>query len=441
MSRILIVEDEDVIRQQLVRLLARHGYQTAEAGSVAEAEALGLDSFDLVVADVRLPGVQGTTLISKAAPTPVLIMTSFASIRSAVECMQQGAADYVAKPFDHDEILLTIKRILGTALLTRQNAALKSTLARDYPISGIIGECPAILDVFDRVRRVAPADVTVLVLGESGTGKELVARAIHELSPRREGPFVAVNCASIPENLIEAELFGFEKGAFTGATQKKQGLMEAAHGGTLFMDEIGELAHTVQSRLLRALQEGEIRAVGSTQNRSVDLRLLAATHRNLENLVREGRFREDLYYRLRVMEVHLPPLRERGDDIERLAQHFLLRACEKLNRPRLQLAADTLQVLRRYAWPGNVRELGNAIERAVILCDGPQILPAHLGLENRNPATPGASSELSLEAYFRDFVLKHQDHMTESELARRLGISRKTLWERRSRMNLPRAKA
>jgi DNA-binding NtrC family response regulator len=197
----------------------------------------------------------------------------------------------------------------------------------------------------------------------------------------------------------------------------------------------------VQSRLLRALQEGEIRAVGSTQNRSVDLRLLAATHRNLENLVREGRFREDLYYRLRVMEVHLPPLRERGDDIERLAQHFLLRACEKLNRPRLQLAADTLQVLRRYAWPGNVRELGNAIERAVILCDGPQILPAHLGLENRNPATPGASSELSLEAYFRDFVLKHQDHMTESELARRLGISRKTLWERRSRMNLPRAKA
>jgi DNA-binding NtrC family response regulator len=441
MSRILIVEDEDVIRHQLVRLLARHGYQTAEAGSVAEAEALGLDSFDLVVADVRLPGVQGTTLISKAAPTPVLIMTSFASIRSAVECMQQGAADYVAKPFDHDEMLLTIKRILGTALLSRQNAALKSTLARDYPISGIIGECPAILDVFDRVRRVAPADVTVLVLGESGTGKELVARAIHELSPRREGPFVAVNCASIPENLIEAELFGFEKGAFTGATQKKQGLMEAAHGGTLFMDEIGELAPTVQSRLLRALQEGEIRAIGSTQNRRVDLRLLAATHRNLESLVQEGRFREDLYYRLRVMEVHLPPLRERGDDIERLAQHFLLRACEKLNRPRLELAADTLQMLRRYAWPGNVRELGNAIERAVILCDGPQILPAHLGLENRSPTTPGANGELSLEAYFRDFVLKHQDHMTESELARRLGISRKTLWERRSRMNLPRAKA
>jgi DNA-binding NtrC family response regulator len=217
--------------------------------------------------------------------------------------------------------------------------------------------------------------------------------------------------------------------------------MEAAHGGTLFMDEIGELAPTVQSRLLRALQEGEIRAIGSTQNRRVDLRLLAATHRNLESLVQEGRFREDLYYRLRVMEVHLPPLRERGDDIERLAQHFLLRACEKLNRSRLELAADTLQVLRRYAWPGNVRELGNAIERAVILCDGPQILPAHLGLENRSPTAPGANGELSLEAYFRDFVLKHQDHMTESELARRLGISRKTLWERRSRMNLPRAKA
>jgi DNA-binding NtrC family response regulator len=442
MSRILIVEDEEVIRRELARLLARNGYDTAEAASVPEAEAEGLPGFDLILTDVRLPGEAGSELIERAQPVPVIVMTSFGSIRSAVECMHRGAVDYIAKPFDHDELLLTIARVLKGGLMARQNAALRKDLGKAYPIESMVGECTAMQQVFDRVRRVAATDATVLIRGESGTGKELVARAIHEAGRRSSGPFVAVNCAAIPENLIETELFGHEKGAFTGALQKKVGLIEAAHGGTLFLDEVGELTAAVQARLLRFLQEGEVRPVGATQAYKANVRLLGATHRDLEQMLRDNSFREDLYYRLRVVEVELPPLRERGDDIERLSRHLLAKSAEHLNRQGMRLSRAALSAIRQHSWPGNVRELANAIERAVIFCDGGTIEPEHLSLPGaaRAPAAviAGSGSGASLDEYFVNFVQQNQARMTESELARALGISRKTLWERRTRMNLPR---
>jgi DNA-binding NtrC family response regulator len=441
MSRILIIEDEEVIRAALRRLLERHGYEVVETGSAEEARrAAERTSFDLAIADLRLPGAPGTDIIARLPETPVLIMTSYASVKSAVEAMKLGAADYIAKPFDHDELLLLVERLLAQRLLARRAEALKSELSQSYPVGGMVGNSPAMREVFERARKVAPTDTTVLILGESGTGKELVARALHELSPRHDGPVITVNCAAIPEGLIESELFGHEKGAFTGAVSANRGLVEAADGGTLFLDEIGELPPAAQARLLRVLQEGEIRRVGSAQARRVNIRLMAATHRDLEGLVAEGRFRADLYFRLRVVEIRLPPLRERGEDVEALANFLLGKVCKRLNRPLLAFSAGSLSAMRAHPWPGNVRELENAIERAVILCEGTEITPALLALETapRPAANGGEANGESLEGYFRRFVLENQDQLTETELARRLGISRKTLWERRQRFGIPR---
>jgi len=284
----------------------------------------------------------------------------------------------------------------------------------------------------------------VLILGESGTGKELVARALHEQSPRRDAPLIAVNCAAIPEGLIEAELFGHEKGAFTGAIGARQGLVEAADGGTLFLDEIGELPLPAQARLLRVLQESEIRRVGAAAARKVDVRLVAATHRDLAGMVERGEFREDLYFRIHVMEIRLPPLRERGDDIPELARFLLEKTCRRLHRPLLRLGDDALAAIRAYAWPGNVRELENVIERAVILADSTLITPELLALPQPQAHAPSGaqavetSADPSLESYFRGFVLQNQDRLTETELARQLGISRKALWEKRQRLGIPR---
>ena len=445
MREILIVEDEDVIRTALRKLLERHGYGVAEAGSVPEAEsAHDFGRFDLIIADLRLPGPQGTEIITKVPEVPVLIMTSYASVRSAVDSIKMGAADYIAKPFDHDEMVMLVERLLKQRTLARQTEALKSDVSRAYPVSGMIGNCPAMQEVQARIHKVAATGTTVLILGESGTGKELAARAVHEQSPRREAPMVTVNCAAIPEGLIESELFGHEKGAFTGAVGSHEGLVEAADGGTLFLDEIGELPLEAQARLLRVLQEGEIRRVGSTQSRRVDVRLVAATHRDLEQRVRDGRFRSDLYYRLNVMEIRLPPLRERGDDLPELAHVLLEKACQRLNRPTMQFAPEALQRLRAYTWPGNVRELENVIERAVILGENEEISPDLLAIEAESEGPETASGEdeagLSLDDYFRRFVRDNESTLTETELARRLGISRKTLWEKRQRLGVPRLK-
>ena len=441
MAYVLIIEDEQVIRQSLRRLLEKGRHVVAEAESV-EAASKGNDitQFDLIIADLRLPGAPGTDVLERAPEVPTIIMTSYASVRSAVEAMKLGALDYIAKPFDNDELLMTVERALKERRMQRQNAALKADLDRDYPVTGIVGDCKAMRDVFDRISRVAPTATSVLVLGESGTGKELVARALHERSTRHDGPMITVNCAAIPDTLIEAELFGHEKGAFTGAVGTRQGLVESADGGTLFLDEIGELPLAAQARLLRVLQEGEIRRVGASQSRNVDVRLVAATHRDLAQLVQEGAFREDLYFRINVMEIRLPQLRERGDDLLELARHLLERACKRLKSPPMRFSNETVEGIRAYHWPGNVRELENAVERAVILSDSTVITPDILGLpaEQRESQPDTDHPGLSLEDYFRQFVLANQDQCTETELARRLGISRKALWEKRQRLGIPR---
>jgi DNA-binding NtrC family response regulator len=441
MPNILIIEDEEVIRNAVKRLLERHGYDVIVTNSVEQAETNHqLTDFNLIISDIRLPGIPGTEVMARAPGVPVLIMTAYASVRSAVEAMKLGAVDYIAKPFDHDELVMLVERTLKQSRCQRTNQVLKSDVQREYPVAGMVGRCEAMQAVCSRIEKVAPTDSTVLILGESGTGKELVARAVHEKSKRGDAPFVTVNCAAIPEPLIESELFGYEKGAFTGADSAHMGLIESASSGTLFLDEIGELTQAAQARLLRVLQDGEIRRLGSEHIKRADIRLIAATNRDLKQSVQDNSFRSDLYFRLRVFELQLPPLRERGQDINELTHFLLNKICKQLNRSALNISADALTAIHAYHWPGNVRELENAIERAVILCDGDIITPDLLAIEhdNNTPITEtNNDQDPSLDNYFREYVLSHQESLTETELAKQLGISRKTLWERRQRYGLP----
>ncbi len=474
MSHILIVEDEPIIRSALKRLLERNSYTVSEATSVKEAEhKYHFSDFDLIISDLRLPGAPGTDLIPLAETIPVLIMTSYASLKSAVDSMRRGAVDYIAKPFDHDEMLNAVARILK-AHKERQLETVKkeSSSQPSQPkvkIKGMIGSCPAMKTLFRQISRIAPADVTVLVNGETGTGKELVARSLHEKSNRHAKPLISVNCAAIPETLIEAELFGHEKGAFTGAAANREGLIVAAEGGTLFLDEIGELPLEAQARLLRVLQESEIRPLGSSHTRKVDVRIVAATHRDLKQLAADGLFREDLYYRINVVQITLPPLRKRGKDVLEIAEKLLIRSCDKHGRTSpIKFSDEAVRAMSSYSWPGNIREMENAIERATILCDSDEITVDLLGIDNApasnepvtgsdpysavlkdTSVTPRSSvtepttdpaEGLSLEDYFQRFVLEHQDQMSETELAQKLGVSRKCLWERRQRFGIPRKK-
>jgi two-component system response regulator HydG len=462
MHKILVVEDESVIRAALRRLLERNGYHISEAGSVQEAEKEhNLSDFDLVISDLRLPGAPGTDLIQKAGDVPVLIMTSYASLRSAVDSMRMGAVDYIAKPFDHSDMISAVQRIIADHPTRRAEVDAEiETPAASMAVTGIIGNCPAMLTLFEHIEKMAPTDSTVLVLGETGTGKELVARSVHQNSLRADKIIISVNCASIPDTLIESELFGYEKGAFTGANASRMGLIEAADGGTLFLDEIGELPMEAQARLLRFIQEGEIRRIGSVHSRKVNVRLICATHRNLQSLAAEGLFRQDLFYRINVLCLALPPLRERGKDILHLAERLVHTQTERLGKHVMRLSPKAIQAITTYQWPGNVRELEHAIERAVILSNGEEIDNDALGIDlelvniNRirgdqhfaasHAAAPPASQEpqedLSLEDYFQRFVLEHQDSMSETELAQKLGVSRKCLWERRQRFGIPRKK-
>ncbi len=469
MAHILIVEDEDIIRSALRRLLERNGYQVSDASSVAQAQdKYKLDQFQLIISDLRLPGAPGTDLIRLADDVPVLIMTSYASVQSAVESMSMGAAHYVAKPFDHEDMLEKVRNLVASQDSATAPQERESGKRGDRQLGKMIGSCEAMQKVYHRIRKVAPTDATVLVSGETGTGKELVASSIHELSTRREHPLISVNCAAIPDTLIESELFGYEKGAFTGANASRVGLIEAANGGTLFLDEIGELPLDAQARLLRFLQESEIRRIGSVHSKKVDVRLVCATHRDLKMMVQEGDFRADLFYRIHVVRLDLPPLRQRGKDILEIAEAMLQKHCETMSKPLMHFSPKAVQAVTTYVWPGNIRELENAVERAVILNDGEEIdnelldidlelvevnqLRQQKSSKERRPASrrerrpveassSDLSEDLSLEDYFQRFVLEHQDSMSETELAQKLGVSRKCLWERRQRLGIPRKKS
>ena len=427
---ILIVDDDKVIRSSLKAFLENHNYKVCEANSVKSAVKHDLAGFAVVVADTRLPDGCGTELIKLVHGTPVIITCGRASLRAAVETMKQGAADYIAKPFDFGELVETIKTL--------------APASRRLDISPMLGKCSAISSILDQVEKVAPTDTNVLIEGESGTGKELVAKKIHMLSQRADRQMISLNCAAIPDAYIESELFGHEQGAFSGATSARVGLVEAADGSTLFLDEIGELPMEAQGRLLRVLQDGEVRRVGSVGTRKVSVRLIASTHRNLKALVAEGAFREDLYYRLNVVKLTLPPLRERGRDVLLLAKHFLTTLAERHGKARLKFSEDAARCIEEYRWPGNIRELENAIQRAVILCDSgvinTELLAVEPGSPRPFPSEDPESDSVSLEDYFVSFVLENQDQFTETELAQKLGISRKSLWQKRQRLGIPREK-
>lgn len=433
-KHILIIEDEVVIRSSLKKFLEKQNYKICEAGSIDEAVKQNLSKFSLIITDLRLPGPAGTDIIKLAPNVPVLVMTSYASLKSAVDTMKLGAVDYIAKPFDFADLLQTIQ-----ALIEEPDAA---------PFANMLGTCDAMIDLFGRLKKVAPTNSNVLIVGESGTGKELVAKAIHHASAQSSRQMVLLNCAAIPDSLIESELFGYERGAFTGATNPRLGLVEAADGSTLFLDEIGELPIEAQARLLRVLQEGEVRRIGSVETKKVSIRLIAATHRDLKKLVATKHFREDLYYRLNVVKLTLPPLRERQEDLMLIADSVLNRTCKRFNKSHITFTDQTREIMTRYRWPGNIRELENAIERAVILNDGHTITPELLAIETEDihytddaKSQDESESKVSLQDYFQKFVLNNEGHMTETELAEKLGISRKSLWQKRQKLKIPRKKS
>jgi len=436
MATLLLVTDEAIIRKSIQLGLEQRGHHVLTAKSVKEAMSQVTD-IDCVVCEHRLPDGSGIDLIAHFKPIPLILLVGQVSLQAGILAMRKGAFDCFTKPVDHNDLLRSIEKATATR-------SVKST-------DMMIGQSEVMLQLKKQVSRVAPLDTTILIGGESGTGKELVAKSIHQMSSRSEKDMVSVNCAAIPESLIEAELFGHVKGAFTGATQDRAGLIESADGSTLFLDEIGELPLEAQSRLLRVLQEGEIRKVGSTDRTYVNVRLVAATHRNLLDMVSKGQFREDLYYRLNVIELRCPPLRDRGEDIMVLAEALLDRVKHQMNRPELKFSSSIQPSIESHPWPGNVRELGNVIERAVVLCEGPLIDHLDLGLTNVPDTNHTFSAKeqrpmgraqpmMSLEDYFQHFVLSHEDQMSETELAKRLGISRKSLWERRNRLGIPRRK-
>jgi two-component system response regulator HydG len=438
--RILVVDDEESIRMMLRAVLEEEGYEIIEAADGPEAvKAVEQNPLDLILLDIRMTtmdGIETLTEIRKISPfVPVLMMTAYATVKTAVEALKAGAFEYLAKPLDIEELKILVQKALEYYRLREENLTLKERLGSRFDFSRIIGKGRKMKELFDFLAQVAPSEATVLILGESGTGKELVANAIHHNSPRTQQPFVKVACAALPETLLESELFGHEKGAFTGAIARREGRFQAAHRGTIFLDEVGEMSLAIQTKLLRVLQEREFEPVGSSRTAKVDVRVIAATNKDLGKEIKEGRFREDLFYRLNVIPIHLPPVRERKEDIPALANHFLSLYREKNKKEIKEISPKALDLLIRHDWPGNIRELENCLERAVIVARGELLAPADLPPAIQNLPAGKEDAEIpfpagiSLQEAEKALILKTLEDTggNRSRAAEILGINRRTL--------------
>ncbi len=457
-KRVLLVDDEPRVRASLKMVLE----PTFEVLCAQDAEE-GLELFrgqapNLVLLDIMLPGTDGLSVLqtmrAENSGVPVIMLTGAKTVKTAVDAMKMGAADYLTKPFDVEELRLIVSKSLDTQELEREVRSLRAQVSNRYAFHNLIGKSPVMQEVYGKIEQVADSRTTVLVTGESGTGKELVARALHYNSSRRDRPFIAINCAALPETLIESELFGHEKGSFTDALARRVGQFELAHTGTVFLDEIGDLSAMTQAKLLRVLQEREFTRIGGVQPIKVDVRFVAATNRSLEELIREGRFREDLYYRVNVLAIYLPTLRDRGEDIPLLAKHFLAKKGEEEGRPPQEFSKESLEMLTRYPWPGNVRELQNVVEQAMVWSQGcatitPEYLPKSLHTDTRSPSLreDTLAGRISLEHAVMEFekeiildALKRTNYV-QTHAANLLGISRRMLKYRMDTLGISRPEA
>jgi two-component system response regulator AtoC len=451
MTKVLVVDDERKMRRVLQILLERMEIESVAAENPAEAlERFRAEKIDLVLTDLRMAGMNGIELLAELrtldADVPVIVLTAYGTVQTAVEAMKRGAFDYILKPFDLEAVEATIRKALDLRRYRVENRYLREQADEVPAFESLIGASAAMQQVHELVRRVGPTRSAVLITGETGTGKELVARAIHNLSPRRERLFVPLNCAAIPTDLLESELFGHTRGAFTGAQADRIGKFELADGGTLFLDEIGDMAYPLQAKLLRVLQEGVIERIGSNKRITVDVRVLSSTHRDLAVGIREGRFREDLFYRLNVFQIPLPPLRERREDVEHLATFFLRRFSQELGKEPPALTAEARRLLTAYDWPGNVRELQNLMERTAVLATGPELDPGFFRLllpqtTSTPPVNAGEETlalEPAVEELERKMILRALSAANDNkaQAARLLGVSERTLWYKLKRYGL-----
>ena len=446
-ARILVVEDEEKLRRVIELQLQSAGHEVQQARTAEDALPLS-STADLILTDLRLPGMDGLAFLEqlrkRSVSAPVIVMTAFGTVEGAVQAMKAGAADFLPKPFSMDHLMTVVDKTLEVRNLREENSALRQQLGGRYDFANIIGSSPPMIEILDTVRRIAPKTSTVLLQGESGVGKDLVARAIHYQSPRRSRPFVKISCTAIPEHLMESELFGYEKGAFTGATQAKPGKFEQADTGTVFLDEIGDVPLQIQVKLLRVIQEREFERLGSNKSRVVDVRVIAATNADLRKAITNGTFREDLYYRLNVVPLLIPPLRERRSDIRRLVERFVHKYTEELGSAVSSITEAAMEVLIAHDWPGNVRQLENVIERSVLLCEGTTLDAPDIKLDRSTSAPPQAGSTVflpegvTLDEHERALIREalHRASGNKSHAARLLGLSRNALRYRLTQMGI-----